>query len=276
MTNYGKATEAQLGEILYYLKQYGQRAIVALSGVPGTGKSFLALIAAQRFAGEPTRVRQMQFHPGISYDQFIEGYELTPPGGSRVAPGLFLEWNYQALSDPDSCYVLLLEELTRAHVTSVLGELLTYIEHRDRSFMLPYSRGEVTIARNLAILATFNPHDHSAQNLDHALIRRMFVLELPPDERQLGEMLAGGHLPDEAKAKLTQLMSACKQAAEREGVTMPFGHGVFAGAQTEADLHELWNAQLRHYLQRPGQARHPLSKVVEDHYPWAASDYRRR
>src|ERR1035438_1531795 len=65
--NYGAATEKKIKEVIDACERYGNKAIVALAGVPGTGKSFIALIAAQRFANEPTLVREIQFHQSFSY-----------------------------------------------------------------------------------------------------------------------------------------------------------------------------------------------------------------
>src|SRR5688572_20835199 len=44
--NYGIATESKISEVKEACARYGASSIVALSGVPGTGKSFIASIAA--------------------------------------------------------------------------------------------------------------------------------------------------------------------------------------------------------------------------------------
>ena len=154
MTNYGAATEAKIKDVIDACTRYGSTSIIALSGVPATGKSYTAAIAAQRYAGEPTRVREVQFHQSFTYEEFVEGLRITDTGGVEPVEGVFLEWNNIAVEDGDLRYVLLIEELTRANLGSVLGELLTYVEHRDRHFFCMFSRRAARVAKNLTIIAT--------------------------------------------------------------------------------------------------------------------------
>jgi len=191
MTHYGEKTEARIAEVVSACERYGAGSIVALAGVPGTGKSFIGSIAAQRFTDEPLLVREIQFHQSFSYEEFVEGMRIDQSGGVAVVPGAFLEWNERASDDPKNKYVLLIEEFTRANIAAVLGELLTFVEHRDRHFMTVYSRRPVKVAENLTILATYNPTDRTAIDLDNALIRRLRIIRFPPCVEQLSEMLEG-------------------------------------------------------------------------------------
>src|SRR4051812_20920291 len=97
MTDYGTATEGKITEVVAACKRHGGTSIIALAGVPGTGKSFIAAIVAQRVAKDPLLVRTLQFHPSFSYEEFIEGMRLDNKGGVEVKPGIFLEWNQLAL-----------------------------------------------------------------------------------------------------------------------------------------------------------------------------------
>ena len=140
MTDYGPVTERKIQEVIDACTRYGSRSIIALAGVPGTGKSFVASIAAQRFTNEPLLVREIQFHQSFSYEEFIEGLRIDQTSAVTVVPGVFQEWNERALEDDDQRYVLLVEELTRANLSAVLGELMTYLEHRDRHFVTSHSQ----------------------------------------------------------------------------------------------------------------------------------------
>jgi len=42
-------------------------------GPPGTGKTFVARKLAATLAGDPARVRLVQFHPSYAYEDFVEG-----------------------------------------------------------------------------------------------------------------------------------------------------------------------------------------------------------
>jgi len=268
--NYGDATEAKILEVISACQRYGGGSIIALSGVPGTGKSFVANIAAQRLATDPLMVREIQFHPTFAYEEFVEGYRANAAGGFSIEKGLFLEWNDQALEDGGNTYVLLIEELTRANMPAVLGELMTYVEYRDRAFRSPYSRRPVKVAKNLVILATFNPRDRSALELDEALVRRLRILPCPPDTNQLGEMLDGRGLGASVLGAIKAVFHTCQQEFKDEyEPLMPFGHGMFADIRQECpDLYQLWKHRIEPLLRPPGRQPHPFMEVIAAKYPW--------
>jgi 5-methylcytosine-specific restriction endonuclease McrBC GTP-binding regulatory subunit McrB len=273
--NYGPATEKAIQEVADACEKHGNRAIVALSGVPGTGKSFIASIAAQRFANEPLLVREIQFHQSFSYEEFIEGLRIDDTSGVTVMPGVFLDWNQRALDDPKGRYVLLIEEFTRANLAAVLGELMTYLEHRDRPFVSMYSRKPVFVAKNLTLLATFNPTDRTAIDLDSALIRRLRIIRFSPSTDQLKEMLAGRSIGNNVVAKLQQLFDECQRLFSNDyNNLMPFGHGIFADIQNESpDLFHLWQQRIEHLLRRPLIEPHPFTEAIENLYPWRKKDF---
>lgn len=273
--NYGAATENAIQQVVDACEQHGSRSIVALSGVPGTGKSFIASIAAQRFSDEPLLVREIQFHQSFSYEEFIEGLRIDDKSGVNAVPGVFLDWNQKALDDPERRYVLLVEEFTRANLAAVLGELMTYLEHRNRPFTSVYSRKAVFIAKNLTILATFNPTDRSAIDLDAALIRRLRIIRFSPSPEQLNEMLAGRSLSDAVITKLQNLFVECKKRFPNEYEhLMPFGHGLFADIQREQpDLFSLWHQRIQHLLWRPLIEPHAFAETIQQLYPWSREDF---
>lgn len=268
----GPATERKISEIVTACERYGQQSIIALSGIPRTGKSELALIAAQRFTDEPMHVKSIQFHPSYSYEEFIEGLRIDEHGRVTVELGVFLHVNEMALSDPEHRYVILIDELTRADVTAVLGEVLTYYEHRDRSFSTLYSEGGKWVAPNLVILATYNPMDRSAINMDQAVLSRLRSIPCPPCPDQLVEMLIANqhNLDPPVIKKLQDLFATCEEAfPEAYAYQMPFGHGVFAEVRDELpDLYDLWEQRIRPMLYQPLRSSHPFAKVIERAYPW--------
>lgn len=273
MTAYGTATELKISEVVQACERSGSRSIIALAGVPGTGKSYIASIAAQRFTSEPLLVREIQFHQSFSYEEFIEGMRIDSTGAVAVLPGIFLEWNDQALDDPDRRFLLLIEELTRANLSAVLGELMTYIEHRERPFLTVYSRRPVRVAENLTILATYNPTDRSAIDIDGALLRRLRIIDFPPATDQLQEMLNGKGLSGKVIDQLKRIFTTCQETfgADYEHL-MPFGHGIFADVKAETpDLYRLWIERIRHLIRRPLVDPHAFADVIEQAYPWRGS-----
>ncbi len=276
MKKYGKATEAKISEVIDACTRYGDRSIIALAGVPGTGKSYIASIAAQRYTNEPLLVREIQFHQSFSYEEFMEGLRIDNESGVNVVPGIFLEWNERALEDKEHKYVLLIEELTRANLPAVLGELMTYIEHRDRPFVTVYGRKPVQVAPNLTLLATYNPTDRSAIELDTALIRRLRIIRCAPSNDQLTEMLGTTKVLDnKVIKKLHEIFDTCKKKFPKEYEhLMPFGHGIFADVQNEQpDLNRLWVERIQYMLRRPLIEPHKFTDVIEECYPWKDQGY---
>jgi AAA domain (dynein-related subfamily) len=272
--HYGAATEAKIDEVIKTCTRYGASSIIALSGVPGTGKSYVGRIAAQRLAGEPLRVREIQFHQSTTYEEFVEGLRIDSTGAITVAPGLFLEWNDYALDDPSLTWVLLIEELTRANISAVLGELMTFLEDRTRPFTTVYKKRPVRVAPNLILLSTYNPTDRSALEVDSALLRRLRVIQFPPDEGQLEDMLAAT-IPPQVITRIKVLFQIVKAKHDAEyEYQMPFGHGIFAEVRQERpDLYQLWEERIRHMLRRPLVQPHPFYDTIRAAYPWTAPDY---
>jgi hypothetical protein len=256
---------ALIDNVCAALKQHGASSLIALAGVPATGKSHVAHQAALAFARHKFFVTAVQFHAGYAYEDFVEGYRPLADGGFELRDGALLRTNQAALRDPTNQYLLLIEEFTRANTSAVLGELLTYIEHRTRTFQLPSGR-RVRLAPNLTFLATFNPLDRTALELDDAVIRRLRILELPPSEQHF-DSLVRPESPREQHFSLV-MRDEFKALIDKLGAgwdgDLPFGHAVFKGVKSEKELQTLWDQQLRFLLRRPGLPPHASHDAVRD------------
>jgi 5-methylcytosine-specific restriction protein B len=181
---------AFLDEMELLLEDKGQ---IVLYGPPGTGKTYLARRLARALAaGAEHRVRLVQFHPAMSYEDFIEG--LRPrvlPSGQvtyEVTPGPLMLAAEAARAEPDARHVLVIDEINRANLAKVLGELLFLLEYRDEAAQLMYRPTEAfTLPGNLLIIATMNTADRSVALVDAAMRRRFhFVPFFPHDGAMRG------------------------------------------------------------------------------------------
>lgn len=197
-----------LEEVRDLLEDTGQ---IVFYGPPGTGKTWLARGLSSLVAGELTaedghaagRVRVVQFHPSTTYEDFIEGLKPRVDAWGRVTysvvPGIFVRLCEQARRDPDRHYVLLIDEINRAPLSRVFGELLYALEYRGPQGAVELSasagagvgeREPFYVPENLLLIGTMNSADRSLALVDYALRRRFRFIELEPNPAVLDRWLA--------------------------------------------------------------------------------------
>lgn len=172
------------------LKLLGRKRQVILQGPPGTGKTYLAKRVAHFLAGNDERITTVQFHPGTSYEDFVQGLRPDPQDPSRfaVVNGPLIKIADAAEKDPAKTYVLLIDEINRGNIPAVFGELYFLLEYRDISVTLMYGDRR-KLPENLLIIGTMNTADRSITALDAALRRRFYILDLRPDQPPVDGML---------------------------------------------------------------------------------------
>ena len=160
-----------------------------LQGPPGTGKTWLAKKLAYALIGQKDedKVRQVQFHPNLSYEDFVRGFRPQSDGKLGLVNGPFLELSEVARRDSNGTYVMVIEEINRGNPASIFGELLTLLEADkrtpDNALTLAYQHvpGErFHIPPNLYVIGTMNLADRSLALVDFALRRRFAFFDLEP------------------------------------------------------------------------------------------------
>lgn len=131
----------------------------------------------------------IQFHPAYSYEDFVRGIvaETTESGNVsyQVENKILADFAQKATDNPNGNYVLIIDEINRANLPSVLGELIYALEYRNETVTSMYEyegEREITLPKNLFIIGTMNTADRSVGHIDYAIRRRFAFVDILPDE----------------------------------------------------------------------------------------------
>jgi 5-methylcytosine-specific restriction protein B len=261
---------------------------------------------------EEERIQSVQFHPGYDYSDFVIGMkpvllsndgkelemkngryviegtdtEVVVDGESKVSfrwkDGIFKEFAKSAKKAYDEApdrvkapkYVFLIDEINRADLSRVFGELFSLLEEEYRysknadgtevnakGIKLPNGENFV-IPRNLYIIGTMNDIDRSVESMDFALRRRFAWYEVTADQSEgiIGKKVSDKTAADnlvEAMRKLNAVIGGeekltLENGTEtdlRLGTAYQLGGAIFAKFEKcSGDFAALWNNHISNVL----------------------------
>lgn len=175
---------------------------------------------------------------GVFYDACESASRLAGYSSLQECISDTVEGRSQKLSQAiasNNVFVMCIDEINRANISSVFGDLITLIESKKRlgeveemSAILPYSKDKFGVPSNLQIVGTMNTADRSITLLDSALRRRFHFEEVLPRPKVLQEIEIDG-------IKVSLLLEKLnKRITYFLGKDQSIGHSYFIGLDKSA------------------------------------------
>ncbi len=249
-----------------WIDQWRRKQQLILYGPPGTGKTYLAERLARYLVNGGGFSELVQFHASYAYEDFVQGIRPQVIEGAlhyELAAGHFRRFCAKAHQAGESPCALIIDEINRANLARIFGELMYLLEYRHRSIALAAGGPEFSIPANVYLIGTMNTADRSIALVDQAMRRRFSFIRLRPNYQLLANHLDNrGIAPEKWVALLKEINQSIGDADCALGISF------FMVADIATALAPIWQGEVEPYLEevffdRPDQmARFRWSKVA--------------
>ena len=260
-------TQAQEDNLVIKLLKYKPQII--LQGPPGTGKTREAKRIAKALLGlgendsleGNEQFKLIQFHPSYSYEDFVRGIIAETVDEKikySVKDKILGSFAQEALKDKDKTYVLVIDEINRANLSAVLGELIYALEYRGEAVQSMYAidrENNLILPPNLYIIGTMNTADRSVGHIDYAIRRRFAFVNVLPKElekdfhkelfRAVGELFISNYDEYISNPDI-ELKRALTLSNEFKSEDVWLGHSYFITKNTPIDIR--WEYEIKPIL----------------------------
>ncbi|MBB3666602.1 McrB family protein [Garicola koreensis] len=230
---------------------------VVFYGPPGTGKTYFARKLAHALVPDAERRPTVQFHPSTSYEDFFEGYRPETDADGvmtyRLQKGPLAELAARAAEAPGRRHVMIIDEINRANLPKVLGELLFLFEYRDTPVRTLYRPDDpFELSQDIWFIGTMNTADRSIALVDAALRRRFHFIPFFPNHGPMAGLLDRWLEREHEPAWVGELVAQVNDELERDlgGPHLQLGasHFMKHGLNQDA-LRRIWQYDIEPFIE---------------------------
>ncbi|RKT19007.1 5-methylcytosine-specific restriction protein B [Streptomyces sp. 1114.5] len=229
---------------------WDERQLV-LYGPPGTGKTYLAQKLAEFLGGGPEQVKLVQFHPSYAYEDFFEGFRPKEDPETREVAFRLTAGPLRELADLASRegnrhvpHFLIIDEINRANLAKVFGELYFLLEYRNKAVRLTYSGDDFALPPNLFVIGTMNTADRSIALVDAAMRRRFAFVELSPRTEPTSGLLRRWLAAQERDGEPADLLAALNARIDDADFRIGPSYLMKPGVYREGGLERTWRTKI--------------------------------
>ncbi len=131
-------------------------------------------------------------------------------------------------------YILVIDEINRANLSSVLGELIYALEYRGEEVESMYAiegNNKLILPPNLYIIGTMNTADRSVGHIDYAIRRRFAFIDVLPEELSDNDEI---YFNKDIFKKVSALFNTTNVSSEFKIENVQIGHSYFIADKKEA------------------------------------------